>query len=921
MRELTTANGSALGPQDWKRIEALLDVALLLEPGARQAWLDGLSGADRSLADPLRRLLEVSEADTGGFMRHPVGLATLDAVAEDIDGDEAGQLVGGYKLVGKLGVGGMSTVWLARDTVRVLNRMVALKLPRFGWQPGVSERMQQERAILASLEHPGIARLYDAGSGEDGRPFIAMECIDGTPIDKHVRSSALRLPAVIDLVLQVADALAFAHGRLVVHRDIKPSNILVTRDGQAKLLDFGVARLLDNGVAARSELTQSQGRLMTPGYASPEQVAGQSITVASDVYSLGVVLYELLAGVRPYRLARQSAAALEEAILNSDIVPVSRQARADIPWRRELRGDLDCILAKALQRDPALRYGSIAEFADDLRRHLQGVPVRAQPERWSYFARKFIWRHRVGVSMLALLAATLIAGLSAVMWQAGQARQQAELAAAERDNALRELRYAQATEEFIRLVLSEGLSQSRPLSEVLRHGEESILVRYASQPSLRGRLQLALAQLYSELEDPVRRERMIQEARNSAAQAADAELSDAAECVAGGEFFTKGMHERALAVFNERIASIESRADPAKFALQVCLPERSGAHRVMGQYKLAEDDARRALALLDVASPGNYSKIIGLKSQIADALTLAGNMRQAVDEHRKLVDEHFASKAGRSSTGLYITNHYILSLARAGQVAEAYREYSRLLGLLDMKENRIYAPLIHNYARILVSMERFDDAERELKALVGSGGPEKNRSMGLFRWLFPSIIACERQDWAGCLAKIAASEAAVQGKLMDHHSSHATHLWIRAWATARQGDRKTALALVESAMQKYTDAMDRNPLMVRAGILHAEILEQEGRFADAERALAHALADAQQQSKGFEHSEWIARALMARGQYQQRRGWLDDAARVLADAHVHMAASIGPDTAPTQRVGKALKAVREARAARGPDPH
>lgn len=891
--------GVVSGAQDWKRIDALLDTALQLDAAAREAWLSNLAEADRVHADTLRRLLALSDTDASRFMRHPVGLATLDAVAEDIDGDSPGDIVGGYQLENRLGSGGMSTVWLARDTERVLNRRVALKLPKLGWQPAVAERMRQEWAILASLEHPGIARLYDAGNGADGRPFIAMEHIDGTPIDKYVRANVQSLPAVLNLVLQVADALAFAHGRLVVHRDIKPSNILVNRAGQVKLLDFGVARLLEKGVAPRSELTLSLGRLMTPGYASPEQVEGQAVTVASDVYSLGVVLYELLAGVRPYRLRRQTPAALEEAILEADVPLASRQVAQSIPWKGALRGDLDSILAKAMHRDPARRYGSISEFADDLRRHLDGVPVRAQPTRWSYSARKFVGRHRVGVAVLGLFLTLLAVGVSAVMWQAGQARVQAKLVADERDRAVRELRYAQATEEYIRFILAESLAQGRPLADVLRTGEQILGEQLGRDPALRGRLQLTLAQLYSELEDQGRRETMIAEARQSAEQSGDEMLQDAIQCVAGGELFTKGRQQQAMAIFDATIARAEAR-NGGGIALQTCLTERTGALRILGRPAEALVDARRALALLDASSPGNYSKVVGLRSQIADAITLGGDMHGAVQAHRELVNQYFGSGRGRTSLGLYVTNHYILSLARAGQVAEAYAEYERILRHLRIGANQNYAVLMHNHARLLVAMGRYDEAAAEISRMLSNEGPQRSRGLGLFSGLFPAMIRCGKKEWSACLERISQSEARVQDALIVGHSIHATHLWLRAWAMSGLGEQAAALANVERAIERYAAATDRNPYLVRARILRVELLDAAGRREDAQAEMERTLQDARKFSAGFLHSEWMGRALLAQARLLKRHGDTAAALAVLAQARVELEASLGAD-APVAR--------------------
>ncbi len=287
----------------------------------------------------------------------------------------------------------MATVWLAERADGALQRQVALKLPHAGWTAGLAQRMARERDILAALEHPHIARLYDAGTTAAGRPWLAMERVEGVTLDEFCREQRLDVAARLRLFLQVADAVAYAHARLIVHRDLKPSNILVTARGEVKLLDFGVAKLLEDDAPAAANLTQQIGRAVTPDYASPEQVSGRPVTVASDVYSLGIVLYELLTGERPYRVERYSAAALEDAIMHADVAAASTRVAGDRKLARRLRGDLDTIVDKALRKDIAQRYPSVESMAADLRRHLEGEPVWAQPPSWRYRTGKFVRRH------------------------------------------------------------------------------------------------------------------------------------------------------------------------------------------------------------------------------------------------------------------------------------------------------------------------------------------------------------------------------------------------------------------------------------------------------------------------------------------------------------------------------------------------
>jgi eukaryotic-like serine/threonine-protein kinase len=369
-------------PNHLRSVNALLEVALSLEAEERDAWLQTLPPAQQPFVPLLTSLLAKASVETDRFLESPIGLA-LEGLGDFADEpDQPGDEVGPYRLIRELGAGGMATVWLAERSDGVLHRQVALKLPHEGWTTRQAERMARERDILGTLEHPRIARLYDAGVTAEGRPWMAMECVDGVAIDTYCKGHELDVQQRLRLFVQVIDAVAHAHARLIVHRDLKPSNILVTPEGEVRLLDFGVAKLLAagpdaGGLSLDANITQRAGRAMTPDYASPEQIAGKPVGVATDLYSLGVVLYELLTGQRPYRLERQSAAALEEAILAIDVPRASVRVQGDKALQRRLRGDLDTILAKALQKDPAQRYTSAEAFAADLQRHLDGEPVHA----------------------------------------------------------------------------------------------------------------------------------------------------------------------------------------------------------------------------------------------------------------------------------------------------------------------------------------------------------------------------------------------------------------------------------------------------------------------------------------------------------------------------------------------------------------
>jgi len=404
----------------------LLDEALPLDAAGRRAWLKSLSPEHQALAPALREALlpgEAQAAELKALTTLPKLGSADEANAPAASGLQPGARVGPYELIRLLGAGGMAEVWLARRADGAFKREVALKLPMLTrLQAGLEARFVRERDILASLEHPHIARLYDAGVDPQGLPYLSMEYVQGEPLTDWCDAHRLGIPKRLALFLQVLDAVQYAHEKHVIHRDLKPSNILVTESGQVRLLDFGVARLLEAEETDQMALTSVYGRALTPDYASPELLRGDPIDARSDLYSLGVLLYELLTGTRPYRLkSAASIGALDQAIATLEVrkpsaqfeqMSVTERAGSSEPLARQLRGDLDAIALKTLVKDPAQRYPSVAALAADLQRHLDGKPIRAQPARISYRLGKFVRRNRallgVSVAALAAILATVI---------------------------------------------------------------------------------------------------------------------------------------------------------------------------------------------------------------------------------------------------------------------------------------------------------------------------------------------------------------------------------------------------------------------------------------------------------------------------------------------------------------------------------
>ncbi len=474
----------------WRTIQPLLDGALEVGPARRAAWLADRCGDDAELRDAVERL--ASEYDDAQRVLPSGAPGAVDALVRLAEAEAApeGARVGPYRIVGEAGRGGMGVVYLAERDDDQYRKRVALKLLRRGMDdPHLVRRFLEERQILATLDHPHIARLLDGGVTGDRLPWFAMEYVEGQPIDRWCDGHGLPVDDRIRLFLAVCDAVQYAHRNLIVHRDLKPSNVLVGADGGVKLLDFGIAKLLADGDATEATLTQIGRRALTPEYASPEQIRGEPVTVASDVYSLGVMLYVLLSGRGPYRVASRREREVERAVLEEAVDPPSLTASSD-RLRRRLRGDLDMIVLTALRKEPERRYHSVEALAADLRRHLDGLPVLAQPDRWSYRAGKFLRRHRGGVALAAGLALLLSAFGGALAVQSART-------AAERDRA------EQVSEFVAGLLRSPDPFRGQGAGVTVRQVLDSAVVRIRSelgaQPDVQSDLLAVIGRSYEGL--------------------------------------------------------------------------------------------------------------------------------------------------------------------------------------------------------------------------------------------------------------------------------------------------------------------------------------------------------------------------------------------------------------------------------------
>jgi eukaryotic-like serine/threonine-protein kinase len=495
-----------LSLERWQQISPYLDEVLALPEAERTAWVESFRVEKPELADLLQELLQehLALAQKGFLEGQAIGIRNESSLA--------GQTVGVYRLLSPIGEGGMGSVWLAERSDGRFERQVAVKFLRFAIAShGGAERFKREGRILGQLADPHIAELIDAGVTPNGEPYLVLEHVGGEQIDEYCDRRKLDVEARIRLFLDVLSAVAQAHANLIVHRDLKPSNVLVRNDGQVKLLDFGIAKLLTEDVnsAPVTQLTREGGAL-TPQFAAPEQVSGEAITTATDVYALGVLLYLLLTGQHPAGAGPHSPADLVKAIVEmetpraSDVVMAAEartaaEKRGTTPerLRRELRGDLDTIVGKALKKNPAERYPSVTALGADLQRYLRHEPIIARPDTIMYRTGKFVRRNRMVVALVTLALVSVIAGATAALVQARTARRQRDLAIRERDRASRVVDFM--SDMFAAPDPNEARGAKITAREILDKASKQIDTSLAQDPGLRAQMMSVMGKTYFQL--------------------------------------------------------------------------------------------------------------------------------------------------------------------------------------------------------------------------------------------------------------------------------------------------------------------------------------------------------------------------------------------------------------------------------------
>ncbi len=790
-------------PERWQRIEELFRTIVDHPADQREAYLTRVCGGDEELR---REVLSLLARDTAeDFLFEPIADMALSLTAELPD-DLTGTRIGPYRLTRLIGRGGMGAVYEALRDDEQFQQQVALKLIKGGMDSNfVRDRFLRERQILASLDHPHIAHLLDGGTTGDGQPYFVMELVDGESITEYCRRRELSLNDKLKLFRGVCAAVQHAHQKLVVHRDLKPSNILVTEDGTPKLLDFGIAKLLAADPGNAVTHTETAMRLMTPDYASPEQVRGGVITTAADVYALGAVLYELLTGRRPHQFVTYSPLEIERTICETEAQRPSEAARQqpDAPARlaRQLAGDLDNIVLMALRKEPERRYQSVEQFSEDLRRHLTGLPVLARKDTFIYRAGKFARRHKAGVAILTLLVIFAVA-LAALAVRLARERDRASQSAATAEAVTQSL---VSVFEFVDPGSTHG--DAITAKDLLDQGAEKVVRDLKDQPAVQARLMDTIGGLYQNLGAYDEGQLLLEEALKLRRQHLGAEHVDVAA----------SLHHLAAMAY------------------------------LKGDYAGSETRYREALAMRRKLHGEEHVDVADSMDGLGELLIERGNLgeaepllRGALSLRRKLLgEEHKDVAKSLNSMGRLMSDQ--------GKFAEAAAFYRQTLALhrkLYGAEHPLVANSLNNLAAMLQEQEQFNEAAalfRESLALrrklLGEEHPDVAVSMSNLASALQDLRQYEEAE------QLYRQTLAMRRRLLsENHPRIAVTMNNLATLLRDKGDYAEAGALFRQTIEMRRKALGEHHFETATAIYNlAGVFYAQGQFKEAERIGSQAL--------------------------------------------------------------------------------
>jgi serine/threonine protein kinase/tetratricopeptide (TPR) repeat protein len=788
--------GPTLSDARWQRVKQVFAGAIERGPGERPAFLEQACGGDVALRREVESLIAA----------HGQAASFLDSPAVGSGAPEVqwlGRRIGAYRVVGELGRGGMGAVFCAVRDDDAFSKEVALKLVRGGLDSELLvRRFHRERHILARLQHPSIAGVLDGGTTEEGQPYLVMEYVEGEPIDRYCASHGLSIRARLEMFRRVCGAVHYAHQNLVVHRDLKPANLLVTEDGTPKLLDFGIAKLLDPGDDAESAPTATLLPVMTPEYASPEQVRGEAVTTATDVYSLGVMLYELLTGLRPYSVRLDSLELLVRTVCETEppspstvVAGVGRTTTRPPSTASELRGDLDTIVMKALRKEPSRRYGSAQELSEDIRRHLVGLPVLARPDTFGYRAAKFAGRHKAGVAGAAA-AAVLIVGFSASTFvQSARIRR-------ERDKATRVSAFMVDLFKVADPTTTSG--DTVTAREILDLGVERIRTELKGEPEVRATLMDTMGVVYKNLAlyekaEPLLREALETQRRVLGEDPAVAEtMSDLAILL-----WHKGEYEETEALLRE------------------CLAMR---RKVLGA-----DHPKVAKTLVNLGNVrADKGDAAGAEALYRDALAIQRRLPTQDPELPKMIE------------------NLAIVLQERGAYTEAEPLYREALAMARKVLGIVYqARTMGNLATLLEEMGEYAAAESLLRdaleikrRALGNAHPSVAENMGTL-----AQVLARRGDYAAAESLCRDGLAVELKTLGERHPQRASTLEILGRILTAKGDPGGAEPLFREGLSIARERLGEEHVTVaslESGL--ADALRDEGKLVEAEAEYRKALA-------------------------------------------------------------------------------
>lgn len=857
--------------------------------GALEQWLASLPEPDSIHRAKLRELLgQRAAAETGDF------LATLPKIGTSSTGGLApGTRIGAYVIEEEIGRGGMGAVWRARRSDGAIKRPIALKLPHAG-SPGqeLIERFARERDILGELSHPNIARLDDAGITETGQPFLALEFVPGEPLVEFCDRRRLEVRARLRLFMQVLHAVQHAHSHLVIHRDLKPSNIIVTPQGQAMLLDFGIAKLIPDDALDGGGRTRLGAIALTPEYASPEQIAGKPVSTASDIYSLGVLLYELLAGERPYRLKRSSRAELEEAILEHE--PQKPSAVVRSPQQastrgttvgnlaRTLRGDLDTIVLKALKKSPLERYATVDALAADIDHFLRGEPVSARADSAWYRLRKFIGRHKFPVLAAGTAAGALVATAAVALIEA-------RIATSERDRAVALAERNQAVTEFVNMLVTEAGGADRPVTvgDMLARSESLVGAEYAQNPDHRAAILGVLGSYYHTIGADERGEPLLRDALAAVRSSADADLRRELTCLHAMSLAGLGKVREALDQLDSVVADPAIQPREAAICLEYLAYVNQDAGNGANALRYAEQALRK---LHEVRHPlpsleGLFLGSVGYGHQLVGENDAAEKyFAQSIAQFTRIGRE-------RSPDAVSVRNNWAIVSLSAGEPRKALDIYDQTLAIVSRQDPGARAPeyLLANRARALETLGRYSEARTAYAdCLTPTAAPGMKDYFCLL-----GIASVERElgNLQSADDYIARTASILSSSMPEDYPPRIGLELMRAKLAISRGQYADARARLDTALARSKS----DSLTLTARMSRAELGLLEGRLPEAESDARMSLALAQRARGGVPYSSRVGQASLLLARILSRQGEVDQARAAARMAADHLSRTVDAD--------------------------